>query len=161
MPSAPDSEAMRVAMIELYAQFEPMVRLAHLLTGSMFIAEDVVHDAMLRVAPRYQELDNPKAYFRTAVVNGCRSHQRSSARRVAIVEQDVESLAYEQTSLIDFFETLTSLRYRERCAVVLRYYSDLPDEEIAEILGCAPATVRVLVKRGLGRLRKVVGREGR
>ena len=67
-------------MSALYDQFGPMVRLAHLMTGSAAVAEDVVQDAFLRVAPHYAKADNPRAYLRTAVVNGCRSHERRAIR---------------------------------------------------------------------------------
>lgn len=49
-------------MAELYEQFAGVVRLAHLLTGSVAAAEDVVSDAFMRVAPRYALVDNPRAY---------------------------------------------------------------------------------------------------
>ena len=51
---------------------------------------------------------------------------------------------------------LATLPYRQRAALVLRYYSDLPDAEIAVALGCRPGTVASLVHRGLERLREVV-----
>jgi RNA polymerase sigma factor (sigma-70 family) len=55
-------------------------------------------------------------------------------------------------------DALGRLPYRQRAALVLRYYEDRPDHEIAEVLGCRPATVRSLVHRGLEALRKVVVR---
>jgi RNA polymerase sigma factor (sigma-70 family) len=51
---------------------------------------------------------------------------------------------------------LAELPDRMRAAIVLRFYEDLPDAQIAELLDCAPATVRSLIHRGLARLRKVV-----
>ena len=54
---------------------------------------------------------------------------------------------------------LATLPYRQRAALVLRYYSDLPDAEIAVALGCRPGTVGSLVHRGLERLREVVDHE--
>jgi RNA polymerase sigma factor (sigma-70 family) len=48
---------------------------------------------------------------------------------------------------------LAALPYRQRAALVLRYYEDRPEAEIAELLGCRPATVRSLVHRGLSTLR--------
>ena len=53
-------------------------------------------------------------------------------------------------------DTLATLPYRQRVALVLRFYEDRPDTEIAEILRCQPATVRSLVHRGLATLRKVI-----
>ena len=56
---------------------------------------------------------------------------------------------------------LDSLPYRQRAAVVLRFYLDLPDEETAQILGCTAGTVRSLISRGVATLRETLGGEGR
>jgi RNA polymerase sigma factor (sigma-70 family) len=53
-------------------------------------------------------------------------------------------------------DALAGLPYRQRVALVLRFYEDRPDDEIAVILGCRPATVRSLVHRGLATLRKAI-----
>ena len=140
---------------QLYAQFASMVRLAHLLTGSAAIAEDVVQDAFIRVAPRLESVANAKAYLRVAVVNGCRSASRRSGRVVRL--RDEHEPVYDE-AVVEFFDALSALSKRQRAVVVLRYYSDLPDDEIASLLGCAPATVRVLLHRALTNLRKAVDR---
>ena len=56
----------------------------------------------------------------------------------------------------ELFDVLAQLPIRMRSALVLRYYQDLPENEIAELLGCAPGTVRSLIHRGLQRLRLVI-----
>lgn len=139
----------------LYSQFAPMVRLAHLLTGSVAIAEDVVQEAFLRVAPKLPQIEHPEAYLRVAVVNGCRSHQRSTERETLRQQRHATEPVYSQPTT-EFFDQLKALPDKQRIAVVLRFYADLGDDEIAEHLGCAPATVRVLVFRALRHLRKVV-----
>jgi RNA polymerase sigma factor (sigma-70 family) len=53
-------------------------------------------------------------------------------------------------------DSLAGLPYKQRAAVTLRYWADWDDEQIAEALGCAPATVRVLVHRAIGTLRETV-----
>ena len=134
----------------------PMVRLAHLLTGSLATAEDVVHDAFVRLAPRFATLDRPGAYLRTSVINGCRTHHR----RAATARQKAAALAPAAPDLpghlVEFFDALHHLSPRQRTAIVLRYYADLPDEEIAAHLGCRRSTVRVLVHRALAHLREVI-----
>ena len=133
-----------------------MVRLAHLLTGSLATAEDVVHDAFIRVAPRLATLERPGAYLRTAVINGCRTYHR----RTATARQKAAALrvpdSYLPGHLVEFFDALHHLPPRQRTAVVLRYYADLPDEQIAVHLGCRRSTVRVLVHRALTHLREVI-----
>ena len=152
-----DVDAPEDALAALYArEHAPMVRLAHLLTGSPTAAEDVVHDAFVGLAPHLDRLERPGAYLRTAVVNGCRAHHRHRARSGGPVE--VLSSVELPPGLLEFAHALRRLPERQRTAVVLRYYGDLSDVEIAEHLGCARATVRVLVHRALARLREVVER---
>jgi RNA polymerase sigma factor (sigma-70 family) len=142
----------------LYEEFAPMVRLAVLLTGSLAVAEDVVQEAFLRIAPRFTDLENPRAYLRTAVVNGCRTHQRDASRRRMILERNATERLYDDPRHVEFLDALKVLRREERTAIVLRYYEDLAEDDIAVVLSVAPATVRTLIRRGLEKLRKEVGR---
>ena len=133
---------------------ERMVRLAHVLVGSNPVAEELVHDAFVELHRREGRIDNPAGYLRMVVVNKCRSHLRHLAvERRTVVEPARRFLPPE----LD--ETWTALRVlpeRRRTAVVLRFYEDLPDEEIARILGCRPATVRTMIFRALATLREVL-----
>jgi RNA polymerase sigma factor (sigma-70 family) len=135
-------------------QFAPLVRVAFLLTGSRAAAEDAVHDAFLRCAPRFATLDHPASYLRAAVVNECRAQHRRAVRfGDAHGPEPSSELPYEA---VQTREALLQLSERRRLAVVLRYYLDLPDDEIATILGCRQATVRSLVRRGLLQLREAL-----
>ena len=58
----------------------------------------------------------------------------------------------------EMWDALATLSERQRTAIVLRFYEDLPDQRIAEIIGCRPATVRTAIHRGLRELRKVIDR---
>jgi len=135
-------------------QYPAMVRLARLLTGSVALAEDLTQDAFVRVAPRLATLDQPAAYLRTAVVNACRSHHRHEAVVERLTPAPVE--AAPPTHLVDFADALGELPERQRTAIVLRYYADLDDQAIAELLGCRRPTVRTLVRRGMATLREVI-----
>ena len=136
-------------------QLLAMVRLAHLLTGSNAVAEDLVHDAFVKVRPRFDELREPTAYLRTAVVNECRMwfRRRDVEARHAPAEPEPISLAPE---LDELWSALRSIPPRRRIVLFLRFYEDRSVDEIAEILGCRPATVRSLLRRGLASLREVV-----
>ena len=132
-----------------------MVRMATLLVGSAAIAEEVVQDAFASVSKRWDGLQRPGAYLRTSVVNGCaqvlRRRSIEDRYRTARLEvADDESLA----RLLDLRAALDRLTDRQRIVVVLRYFVDVPDHEIAEVLGVQPATVRSLVHRALAVLRK-------
>src|SRR4051794_9099584 len=75
-------DAVGVDFGELFRSQRPrMLRLARLLLGRDGPAEDVVHDAFVNVYRRYDRIDNPVSYLRTAVVNGCRGEQRKRAIR--------------------------------------------------------------------------------
>lgn len=135
---------------EIYA---PMVRLAFLLTSSIETAEDVVQDVLARTQPRWSKIDEPGAYVRRAVVNACNSHHRRRRRERQHPLPEPEPSRMHADEL---FDVLAELPTRMRAAVVLRYYEDLPENDIAALLECAPGTVRSLIHRGLARLRKVI-----
>ena len=144
---------------EGYRRLRPgMVRLAHLLLGSPEQAEDVVHDAFVACAPRWSSLEAPDAYLRTAVTNQARSALRRSGRDRAKADRLGRSVALS-VGLPELDETwalLRALPERQRMAVVLRFYEDLPEAEIARLLGCRPGTVKSLIHRGLAKVRKEV-----
>lgn len=130
-----------------------LVRLAYLLTSDREVAEEVVHDAVLALRPRWDDVTDPPAYLRTAVVNRCRSWLRRQRTARAHVPDPAEPARQDPDELWDALATLDE---RRRTAIVLRFYEDLPDVEIAAVLGCRPATVRTLVHRGLHLLRKEI-----
>jgi RNA polymerase sigma factor (sigma-70 family) len=136
---------------DLYGQkFAPMVRFARLLVGSPEAAADIVQDAFVQVHRRWATIRFPEAYLRQAVVNGCRAHhrRRDVERRAPLVAAQPAPLAARE-----LLDAVAKLRYRERAALVLRFYEDLPDTEIAEMLGCRVGSVASLVHRALARLR--------
>ena len=141
-------------------QHVPMLRLARLLTGSVTEAEDVTQDVFVRIAPRLGTLDEPAAYLRTMVVNACRSHHRHEAVKARVASTQEAELERSEPSvpshLVELADALAVLPERQRAAIVLRYYADLPEAEIAELLGCRPTTVRTLVARGMAALREVI-----
>jgi RNA polymerase sigma-70 factor (sigma-E family) len=131
------------------------VRLAWLLTHDHAAAEDVVQDAFVRVQPRLATVDHRGAYLRTAIVNGCRDRARSAGRadtgwRRLRVVTDV-SATDKPSELLD---AVAQLPYKQRAVLILRYWADLREEEIAEIVGVRPATVRSITSRALAQLRK-------
>jgi RNA polymerase sigma factor (sigma-70 family) len=161
--TAPDAPAHR-DLTALFAQERlPMLRLAVVLLGPGPAAEDVVQDAFGEVARRWDHLDRPGAYLRTCVVNGCRmalrrlaSQERAVGRRVDLSTHLTEATTPVDlpANLVELSDALAHLRERQRVVVVLRYLLDLPDDEIAEALGCRRATVRSLARRALATLRE-------
>ena len=135
------------------ANYPPLMRLAYLLTGSNEVAEDLVHDVFLRAGDRLP-IDHPASYLRAAVVNACRSRHRRAV--VARRHAPPPAPLVMPRELVDFRDVLLGLPLRQRAAVVLRYFCDMGDDDIAELLDCRPATVRSLVSRGLANLREVM-----
>jgi RNA polymerase sigma factor (sigma-70 family) len=141
--------------IDLYrSQWEPMVRLARLMTAGDPAAEELVQDSFLRVKSKWGAIDSPAGYLRVAVVNACHNHHRH--RRVEHrptpggVETDVDRF--------ELRVAIAALPVRQRSAMVLRYYEDMPETEIAVVLGCSVSAVKSLLHRGLQDLRKVIDR---
>ena len=131
-----------------------MVRLAYLLTGSRAIAEELVQDSFLRVQPRWGALEVPAAYLRRTVTNASYSYLRRRRREEAFVaERPVAAAAPE---LDEMWTALARLAPRRRAVLVLRFYLDLSEAEIAATLGCRPGTVKSLTSRALADLREVV-----
>lgn len=146
-----------VNLAELFAErYGDMVRLAHLLTGSNAAAEELVQDAFIALQGRWDEVGDHRAYLRTTVVNRCRSWHR---RR--FVERRHSSPVSEPTYVDDVAElrdALGGLSPRQRAAVVLRFYEDMSEADIAAALGCRPGTVKSLLSRALVRLGEVIDR---
>ena len=143
------------AFEQLYAEaYRPMVRLALLLTGSANNAEELVQDAFVRVYGHWERIESPRAYLRQSVVNACRSHRRRRKRELRHGPGAAARLASVDPEANLMRDALDRLSDRQRKAVVLRYYEDLSEAEIATLLGCRPGTVKSLLSRGLARLRK-------
>jgi RNA polymerase sigma-70 factor (sigma-E family) len=145
------------------------IRLAYLLTGDRALAEDLVQDAFVRLAGRLAHLRDPEAfdaYLRTTVVNLSRSHWRRRKVERAYLERargSLEPRAMERPddSVEDrdaLWRALARLSHRQRAALVLRFYEDLPNDEVARLLKTRPGTVKSLVHRGLTTLREVIER---
>jgi RNA polymerase sigma-70 factor (sigma-E family) len=138
-----------------------LLRLAVLLIGDRATAEDVVQDAFAGLHARWAELHDVAsalAYVRGSVVNGCRMvlRRRSLIRRIGILPDppiwSAESAALVREDHREVIEALQHLPHRRREVLVLRYYLDLSDAEIAEIMSISPSTVRSTAARALGAL---------
>ena len=145
------------SLAALYRQeYAPMVRLAHLVTGFNEVAEDVVQDAFVRMYRNWDRADQPGAYLRTIVVNGCRTwHRRRRLERERLPQPRPPGVDAEVHELLD---ALAHLGVRQRTALVLRFYLDMSEAEVAQVLGCRPGTVKSLVHRGLRQLEEVIER---
>jgi len=165
------SESGRLA--ELYVRHAGEAsRLAYLLTGDRTLAEDLVQDAFVLLAGRLVHLRDPgafHAYLRKTVVNLSNSHfrrkrveraylQRTQATFPTLELQRADGSTEDREEL---WRALERLSKRQRAAIVLRFYEDLSERQVADILQCRPGTVKSLVSRGLETLRNEVRSEDR
>ena len=150
---------------ELYVRHaDDATRLAYLLTGDRALAEDVVQDAFVKLAGRLAHLRDEAAfpaYLRRTVVNLCNSHYRRLRLERSYLKREQGSFRTEtwpagQEWRGDLWKALQALSARQRAAIVLRFYEDLSEHRVAEILRCRPGTVKSLVSRGLETLRQEV-----
>lgn len=146
----------RVSAADLEALYrsdrERMVRLALLLVGCAADAEELVQESFVRIARARRPLENPHAYLRTTVVNLSRSHLRRlrvRRRQPAMIPRLVENPDLDET-----WGVVCRLPFRQRAVVVLRFYEDLPEAEIARLLGCGLGTVKSNLHHALATLRK-------
>lgn len=156
----------RPSLEDLYVQHAPgAFRLALLLTGSRAQAEDIVQDAFVRVVGRLGRVRNPDAfdgYLRRTVVNLTKNTWRRRAlerRHAEPTEAEGQTSPADQPVLerIVVLRALATLPERQRIALALRYYEDLPVDEIASIMRCPSGTVRSLLSRGVAGMRTAMG----
>ncbi|MEU4149459.1 SigE family RNA polymerase sigma factor [Streptomyces sp. NPDC026659] len=143
-----------------------MVRLAAFLVDDLHTAEDVVQDAFAAVCRRHGErLDNLQdahAYLHTAVVNAARSvlRRRRTARAYTPPYQGPGAPVDEPLLLAEehrqVFDALARLTERQREVLVLRYWSDLSEAQIAGTLGVSRGTVKSTASRALATLEKLL-----
>ncbi len=152
------------ALTELVAHSgDRLLRVAYQLTHDRAAAQDLVQEALLRVyrsmTRRGTAPQDWHAYLRRAVINEYlrTARLRSSAEVVTdrMPERPVASSPEDQVAdRAQLWAALAALSARQRAALVLRYYEDLPDHQIAALLGCREATVRSLASRGLAAMRQ-------
>lgn len=126
-----------------------LVSYAYLLSGNLREAEDIVQDAIIKVfsrrSPREREIS--EAYLRRAIFStylDLYRRRRRWTRITHLISRDDRHASHDAASdaRIDMLSALATLSPRQRACVALRYYEDLPLEEIAQQLGCTVGTVK-------------------
>jgi RNA polymerase sigma-70 factor (sigma-E family) len=143
-----------------------LVRMALLVVGDQATAEDVVQDAFAALHRRLDRLSDPGRalpYIRAAVLNGCRTVLRKRRRPLSGPEPEpvwsAESAVLLGEDRREVLVALRALPQRQREALVLRYYLDLTEAEIAEVMGVSRGTVKSTASRGLAALAKKLGED--
>ncbi|MFY1597665.1 SigE family RNA polymerase sigma factor [Micromonospora sp. WMMD737] len=145
-----------------FARTSALVRLARLLTGDEHRAEDLVQEVLARAYARWARIsrtERPDAYVRRMLVNAHHSWwRRRSSQEISVADvHDRPDTTDEATGVAErdaLWRLVRTLPARQRTVIVLRYYEDLDDTSIAEIMDCSTGTVRTHAKRALTALRK-------
>jgi RNA polymerase sigma factor (sigma-70 family) len=169
-----------VAFEEFVRAFsDRLVRSAYMLTGDLAEAEDMAQTALMRTARHWRKARRlPYAYARATVVNLARDRWRRLARRPEEYATDVEQLGatadltsgargvggaaggHDEFDLVlerdAIMQAIHGLAPQQRAVVVLRYLEDMSVQETADVLGCAPGTVKAHTSRALDRLQEVM-----
>jgi RNA polymerase sigma-70 factor (sigma-E family) len=144
-----------------------LIRLAVVMLGDRQAAEDVVQDAFAGLYRRWHTLsDTGKAlsYVRASVLNGARTVLRQRARRSGVVTDGVAVASAEYEVLIgeehrEVLRAIRALPHRQREALVLRFYLELDEEDIARSMGISRGTVKSTTSRAIAALRKSLGEQ--
>jgi RNA polymerase sigma-70 factor (sigma-E family) len=139
-----------------------LLRTAYLLTGSSPAAEELVQDTLVRLYPKWDRVsaaDVPIAYVRRSLANAFVNERRRPANRELVLDvlperHDAHDPTAQFADRDELWGLLRTLPDRQRAALVMRYFEDLPDDEIGKALGCRAGTVRSLISRGLAALRE-------
>jgi RNA polymerase sigma-70 factor (sigma-E family) len=143
------------------SQAGSLARLAYTLTGNYEAARDLTQDALVAVFRSWERVasaDSPVAYARRVLINRRLADlRRPKVDELLTPEPDTRRAAGSDEGRYDdreaVWQALSNITVRQRTVLVLRYYEDLDDSEIAELLGCRQSTVRSLAARGLAALR--------
>ena len=139
-------------------------RAAYLLTGDHQAAEDLVQETYVVLVRRWQKSGtvDPEAYVRRILysrfVDGWRRRRLSELPWATPPDAPGGDEAGRATDRLTLQGALSRLTPRQRAVLVLRFYDDRSEAEIADLLGCRPGTVKSLIHRGLAKVSKEMGR---
>jgi RNA polymerase sigma-70 factor (sigma-E family) len=150
------------------AHYRPLVRLAVLLLHDVGVAEDVTQDAYVELHARWRKLRDPDkalAYLRASVLNKARSalRRRAVSLRYAASAPPPGTAPSAESGALGLIEhgaildAVRKLPTRQREAIVLRYYADLSEAEIAEAMGVSRGAVKSHASRAMAALRQILG----
>ncbi|MEO6701245.1 MAG: SigE family RNA polymerase sigma factor [Jatrophihabitantaceae bacterium] len=161
--SALDSDERYSAFVR--AHTAALLKTGYLLARDPVEAEELVQDTLVWLYPRWQQVESaehPVAYVRKAVVNRFLAGKRRMSATEVHFDPTLERfsdtpLPRDATAEVDerlaIWAELGALSERQRAAIVLRFFHDLPDDEVAQVLDCRVGTVRSLISRSLNALR--------
>jgi len=161
-----DDSARREFADFVAARSGALMRVAYLLTGDQHAAEDLLQTALTKAAARWGRIHtSPEAYVRQVMYREQVSGWRRRARRRETTMADVPDQAAAAADIsaetrLSVQQALRALPARKRAVLVLRYFEDLPEAQVASILGCSVGTVRSQTHKAITQLRAALGSAG-
>jgi len=145
----------------IVARGSSLSRTAYLLTGDHHSAEELVQSALVRTARHWRRVvlgGNPEAYVRRVMINERASWWRRRRPSTSQVPDrpDGGDESDRTAQRLTLATALAALPPRQRAVLVLRYYHDYSVDEVADVLGCAPGTVKSQTHHALRRLRALL-----
>jgi len=147
--------------------FRQAYQFAYLLTGDAGVSEDLAQEAYLRVASKLSQMEGAAAhaYLRQTVYRGLLMNIRAASRRRRreaywISGRTSQSDLASVDASIDLVALVRRLPVKQRTTVVLRYWCDLPERDIALLMKCSIGTVKSNLSRALTKIREGVGNDG-
>jgi RNA polymerase sigma-70 factor (sigma-E family) len=133
-----------------------LLRSAYLLSGDLHRAQDLVQEALVKVALRWSRLrdGNPTAYARTIIVRDNISWWRRQRETPSEPRAELSAVSSDPTTAMVVQRSLARLAPRQRAVLVLRHFDDLTERETAEVLGITVGTVKSTNAAALARLRE-------
>jgi RNA polymerase sigma-70 factor (sigma-E family) len=151
------AEAEREFRVFVAARSLALFRTAYLLTGETQAAKDLVQAALTELAARWSRVDQPEAYARRVMyhqqVDRWRLRRRHRETAVADVPDERSDRVDDPELRLTLQQALARLPRGQRAAVVLRFYEDLSESTVADLLGVSVGTVRSQTARAVKRLR--------
>jgi RNA polymerase sigma-70 factor (sigma-E family) len=137
-------------------RFGPMVRFATLIVGNAHDAAEITQNAFVGLYPRFERLrdGNPDAYLQSATLNGCRRFLRR--QKLARRHTPADTAGATTDDVDHILDAIRQLGTRHRDVVMLRFYLDLSEAEIAQVLKIPPGTVKSRLHRALEQLREAL-----
>ena len=148
--------------------YAELCRVAYLILGDARLAEEIAMEAFAAALGHWSDIRDPdraSAYLRRVVVNLCRSRirRRQVERRIGAFRQVAPLAPWDperHALTVEVWEAVRALPTRQRACVVLRYYVDLPEAEIADTLGCSPGTVKSQLAKARAHMANRLNKEG-
>jgi RNA polymerase sigma-70 factor (sigma-E family) len=141
-----------------------LLRFGYVLTGNPATAEDLVQTALARSwrAWKLRSIDDPQAFVRKVMVNSYASwYRRKASTEMVTANPAAEAVAADEAARVDdrdaMWRALLTLAPKQRAVIVLRYYEELTESEIAAVMGTTTGTVKSQTVRALRRLAGVLG----